>query len=248
MCIRDRLQQVREQLASWERENHPPAPVENADAISATAPDKVEAEKGKDEASEDGARRGEALTLQILPGRQVIHATWLSGHDGPGQLLLWGEGPAPEAPPKSIATPPPHPFHLAPEDLRKGLSDLMPEEAQEAQAVIHAPSTDRMPQPSPQLIRSFLTKEADPPDRLGQWQVNGVLLPPLAALAFLNDLPRPEDLAPRVALGADLGFWSLVGKFTLELLARQQFTPSLHRGENDEYLSLIHISEPTRPY
>jgi SNF2 family DNA or RNA helicase len=61
--------------------------------------------------------------------------------------------------------------------------------------------------------------------------VEGLALPTLAALAFLNDLPQPQDIAPRVTIGADLRFWSLAGKLMLELLAQQQFAPTLTRQE-----------------
>ncbi len=162
-----------------------------------------------------------------LPGRQVLHATWLPGP--PGHLFLWGEGeplpPRRGRAPKTV----PHPFQLPSAALHDALPGLIPAHADEARALACLPATGRGPQPSPQLIRDFLAEEPGEPESLGLWRVDGLALPPLAALAFLNDLPRPEDLAPRVALGADLRFWSLAGKLALELLARQQFAPTLVR-------------------
>ena len=162
-----------------------------------------------------------------LPGRQVLHATWLPGP--PGHLFLWGEGeplpPRRGRAPKTV----PHPFQLPSAALHDALPGLIPADADEARALTCLPATGHGPQPSPQLIRDFLAEEPGEPESLSLWRVDGLALPPLAALAFLNDLPRPEDLAPRVALGADLRFWSLAGKLALELLARQQFAPTLAR-------------------
>ncbi len=204
------LAQVRERLAAWERER--PA-------------DELALAEGPGAEPDDGDTTGLGAPA-LLPGRQVLHATWLPGP--PGRLFLWGEGkPLPLAicnPQSAICT---HPFHVPPAALRDALPDLTPADVDEAWTLAHLPATGGGPQPSPQLIRDFLAEEPGEPESLGLWRVDGLALPPLAALAFLNDLPRPEDLAPRVALGADLRFWSLAGKLALELLARQQFAPTL---------------------
>jgi len=175
-----------------------------------------------------------------LPGRQVLHAAWLpppTPPTGGGCLFLWGEGEP--LPPRRGRAPktPLHPFHVPPAALHDALPTLIPTDADEARALVRLPATSRGPQPSPQLIRDLLAEEPGEPESLGLWRVDGLALPPLAALAFLNDLPRPEDLAPRIALGADLRFWSLAGKLALELLARQQFAPTLAR-QNKSFRAL----------
>ncbi len=214
------LAQVRERLAAWERER--PA-------------DELALAEGPCAEPDDGDTTGLGAPA-LLPGRQVLHATWLPGP--PGRLFLWGEGePLPPAicnPQSAICT---HPFHVPPAALRDALPDLPLADADEVWTLAHLPATERNPQPSPQLIQDFLAEEPSGPEDLGTWRVDGLALPPLAALAFLNDLPRPEELAPRVALGADLRFWSLAGKLALELLARQQFAPALVR-QNGTYHAL----------
>jgi len=171
--------------------------------------------------------------LPLLPGRRVLHAAWLP--DSSGRLLLWAEG-APLSDPASHH----HPFHVPASALRDLLTDLIPEEAEEMWARVHLPAVDGGPQASPQLIRDRDADAADPtpeasglaPKALGQWRVEGLALPPWAALHVLNDLPRPEDAAPRVALAPDLEVWSLAAKLVLEMLGRQQFAPTLlRRGE-----------------
>ena len=227
------LAQVRERLAVWQRDHLPGEP--------------VVPEKAPDASDEPGIEYGPDA-FSLLPGRHVLHATWLP--DPSPHLFLWGEG-APRSPTPHLQHPasnpqpptsnfqlptsnfqssiPPHPFHLPPATLQDLLPDLIPGLVKEARALIRLPATAHGPQPSPQLIRDLLAEEPDAPEALGLWLVNGLALPPLVALALLNDLPRPEELAPRVGLGADLRLWSLAGKFVLELLGRQQFAPTVVR-------------------
>jgi SNF2 family DNA or RNA helicase len=226
------LAQVRERLAAWERERQP------EEAVPGEEPG-----AGPDTGDEYGDEHGHEL-LTLLPGRRVLHATWLPGP--PGHLFIWGEGKPPSPATRDLqpGTCNPqsaisnlqspisiHPSHAPPAALRDALPGLIPDAAEETCALARLPATDHTPQPSPQLIRDFLAEEPNEPEHLGLWQVDGLALSPLAALAFLNGLPRPEDLAPRVALGADLRFWSLAGKLALELLARQQFAPTLARQD-----------------
>ena len=223
------LAQVRERLAAWERERQP-----------------GEAVPGEGFAAGD---EYEHDTIALLPGRRVLHATWLPGSGSPGCLFLWGEGRP--LPPISNLQPPisTHPFHVPPRALRDALPSLIPDAAEETRALAHLPMAGHAhaPQPSPQLIRDLLAGSTDDPsvDTLGLWRVDGLTLPPLAALTFLNDLPRPQDLAHRVALGADLCFWSLAGKFVLELLAQQQFAPALaHQDGNLHALWVPVLDQP----
>jgi len=218
------LAQVRERLAAWEREHQPDEASPKAEPAAGDAP-------GHD-------------PIALMPGRQVLHATWLPGT--PGCLFLWGEGkppsPAIRYSQSAICY---HPFQLLPAALRDTLPGLIPSDADEAQALARLPASGHAPQPSPQLIRDFLAEEPIEPESLGLWRVDGLALPPLAALALLNDLPRPEHLAPRLALGADLCFWSLAGKLALELLARQQFAPMLtHQNGNFRALWVPVLDRP----
>ncbi len=159
----------------------------------------------------------------LLPGRCVLHAAWLPG--SPGRLFLWGEG-------EPLASPAPgaHPFHVPPDDLRDLLGDLIPAAAEAAAVLAHLPVEEGEPQASPQLMRERRVDALHAaPEGLDLWRVEGLALSPWSALHVLNGLPRPGDMAPRVALTGDLGVWSLAAKLVLELLARQQFAPMLVR-------------------
>ncbi len=179
------------------------------------------AEEAKD------ADRAPRDPFPLLRGQRVLHAAWLPGAQG--QLLLWGEG-------ERLSSPGPrgHPFHVPPSVLRDILPDGIPAKVREVSAVARLPVVDGLPQSSPQLIcdRRGAQPEAAP-QSLGRWRVDGLALSAWSALTFLNGLPRPEKMAPRLALGADAGIWALAAKLVLELLARQQFAPTLVRqGES----------------
>jgi hypothetical protein len=158
------LAQVRERLAAWERER--PA-------------DELALAEGPGAEPDDGDTTGLGAPA-LLPGRQVLHATWLPGP--PGRLFLWGEGkPLPLAicnPQSAICT---HPFHVPPAALRDALPDLTPADVDEAWTLAHLPATGGGPQPSPQLIRDFLAEEPGEPESLGLWRVDGLPGPPCRA-------------------------------------------------------------------
>jgi len=238
------LAQVRGRLTAWKRK-HPVELLSDHD-VDESAPGEAPVLELEAE-SEDLYERDD---LTLLPGRRVLHGAWLP--DSPGKLFLWGEAtPAPSRRPASAEAPshPPavrdHPFQLPLAELRDALPDVIPAAAEEIHAWARLPAADHIPQSSPQLIRDLLAEEVGEPETLGTWRVSGLALNPLEALTFLNDLPRPEDTAPRAALGADLVFWSLAGKFVLELLTRQQFAPTLSRqGETLQAVWVPVLDQP----
>jgi SNF2 family DNA or RNA helicase len=61
------------------------------------------------------------------------------------------------------------------------------------------------------------------------WQVQGVCLPPLEAMKLLNSLPLASVGVEESFVGGDLRFWSHVARWSLDLLARSKFLPSLER-------------------
>jgi SNF2 family DNA or RNA helicase len=68
--------------------------------------------------------------------------------------------------------------------------------------------------------------EDDRAIELHLWQVEGLWLSPLEAMALLNSLPL-NVLAEQSLFGGDLRFWSHVARWSLDLLARSKFLPTL---------------------
>ena len=59
------------------------------------------------------------------------------------------------------------------------------------------------------------------------WQVTGILLPPAAAAAFLEQLPLGNVDFAGTAIGSDLRYWSHVARWGLDLLARGKYLPAI---------------------
>jgi len=96
------------------------------------------------------------------------------------------------------------------------------------------PSSEREPLASPELVRDTSDEETEAASfapRLRPWKLEGLALSPSNSLALLASLPQselsPSKRVSAYALGQDLRFWSVAGKFALELLARQRFLPAL---------------------
>ncbi|MDI6885807.1 MAG: DEAD/DEAH box helicase [archaeon] len=169
---------------------------------------------------------------------QVLHATW-----DRDRLYLWAEsstlpmsvpghrGRQPEAKkPKSRA----HPFALASDGLREVIKiifeHLVYENAEFETKTLLLPSTQKGPLPSPWLIREedYSTEIAT---GLAGWEIETMTFDPYLAFDFLLGLPEQP---PRgFAFGSSLRFWIEVAKFSLELVAKQQFIPSIREAKHD---------------
>ena len=75
--------------------------------------------------------------------------------------------------------------------------------------------------------------EDEPPLFLHPWQVEGLCLNPLQAMQFLQALPLGSLKASDTFVGGELRFWSHIGRWVLDLLARCKFLPAVERQKND---------------
>jgi len=182
---------------------------------------------------------------------QVLHAVW----DKEG-LFLWAESSVlPTAVPRSRGRKPKkpnikaHPFALAADELRaviESISDktflnqTFPKSAKHfdqtflkfEKKTFLLPSTQKGPQPSPWLIREDEEDYcADKATGLVGWDIETLSFYPYLAFDFLIGLP--EQPPHGFAFGSSLRFWIEAARFSLELIARQQFTPSIKVGEHD---------------
>jgi SNF2 family DNA or RNA helicase len=168
----------------------------------------------------------------------VLHATWDND-----RLYLWAEsstlplsapghrGRQPEAKkPKSRA----HPFALASDELREVIESIFEHVIYETAALekktFLLPSTQKGPLPSPWLIREE-DYSAEKATGLVGWDIETLAFDPYLAFDFLLGLPEQP---PRgFAFGNSLRFWVEVAKFSLELIAKQQFIPSIREAKHD---------------
>jgi len=167
----------------------------------------------------------------------VLHGGWIPGAGkSSGSFFVWGEdSEAPLARPQRRSARS-HPFQVSPECLREALkaltegyaSGLIQAEPMRVQALL--PSTAYAPIPSPELAYAMPdggAGEAELIPQLRPWTLEGLAFVPSGILALLASLPSSGSGPVDPAVGQDLHFWGVAGKFALELLARQRFLPAL---------------------
>jgi SNF2 family DNA or RNA helicase len=175
------------------------------------------------------------ILLRIFyPGRLqymlVLHSLWIMD-----TFYLWAESSSlPLAAEKSSLhrtdePSPPHPFALPGLELKSHLSKendfSMASESVET-LELRLPSSRKGPLPSPGLLREDSLPEKA--TSLRGWTVQALALSPRYALDLLLDLPvsPPKGLA----YAPSIPFWSQLALFSLELVAREQFAPTLQSG------------------
>ncbi|MGD1715805.1 SNF2 helicase-associated domain-containing protein, partial [Dapis sp. BLCC M172] len=67
------------------------------------------------------------------------------------------------------------------------------------------------------------------------WQIEGICLEPLEAIKFLQSIPLGKTTESFI--GADLRFWSHVARWSLDLLARCKFLPSIEQTSSAEFIT-----------
>lgn len=152
----------------------------------------------------------------------VLHAMW---NNLSGQLYVWAESsiyPTLKTHSKNI-----HPFALPSRLLEEKIHNISPcsslEKANFGTLTVSLPSTSRNPLPSPELI--VTDREDEKTAEIIPWDIPAVIFDPYAAFDFLLSLP--DHPPSKVSFGSSLRFWMEVAKFSLELLTKQCFIPSL---------------------
>jgi len=115
-----------------------------------------------------------------------------------------------------------HPFALPSLSLRKLFSSSPHfEKTNFGSLTVLLPSTSETPLPSSILLA---TNDEYEEAILASWVIPTIMLDPFAAFSFLLSLPCQP---PQVVLGDSLRFWVEAAKFSLELLTRQCFIPTV---------------------
>jgi SNF2 family DNA or RNA helicase len=73
------------------------------------------------------------------------------------------------------------------------------------------------------------TQKTDSTPYLHPWRVEGFCLNPAAAMKFLSSLPLSTISGEDAFLGGDLRFWSQVARWSLDLISRCKFLPTIQR-------------------
>jgi len=171
-------------------------------------------------------------------------------------LFLWGEAwrrTEPQA--LDTLTIAPHPYGLLQDELLKFLHELQQAGSirlPESLAKFAVAATDQLLswRSQPLAVPSYpvagdaetlqaaavlpLHSAATEPEPLFlyPWQVEGIFLPPAEAIALLNSMPL-SAVDQNTQIGGDLRFWSHVTRWSLDLLARDKFLPTIEL-QNDQ--------------
>ncbi|MGM3306030.1 DEAD/DEAH box helicase [Anabaena sp. WFMT] len=71
--------------------------------------------------------------------------------------------------------------------------------------------------------------DVDAPKYLQPWQIEGFCLPPTAAIKFLTSLPLSSSDDKYAFLGGDLRFWVQIARWSLDLISRCKFLPTIQK-------------------
>lgn len=159
----------------------------------------------------------------------VLHGSWDAS-----RFYLWAESSAlPATIPTARGRPPrrpkpkPHPFSLPGKMLRDEIEAIFgPTPTGIETKTFLLPGAKRGPLASPWLIREDSTSEE--PVGLSPWNVDVLAFDPLPTLDLLLDLPANPPHG--IAFGNSLRFWIEASKLAIELIAREQFAPTLRDG------------------
>ncbi|MBR8838249.1 MAG: helicase [Stigonema ocellatum SAG 48.90 = DSM 106950] len=79
------------------------------------------------------------------------------------------------------------------------------------------------------VTEDLRSQQTQSPQYLQPWQVEGFCLNPQDTIKFLTSLPLGVTNGEDAFLGGDLRFWAQVARWSLDLISRCKFLPTLHR-------------------
>lgn len=171
----------------------------------------------------------------------ILHGNWLL-QDGGSCLFVWGETW------RSLAAVsvdwedvPLHPLAMTLDELVAWLQATSLTRAPDILLEAHQTTGSRHKSKSTIIAIPSKWEAADtvypvhsaaliePEEILQPWRVEGVCLTPQQALKFLTSLPLGTANAEAAPIGGDLRFWSHISRWSLDLLSRCKFLPTLAR-------------------
>ncbi|MGI2906759.1 DEAD/DEAH box helicase [Tolypothrix sp. VBCCA 56010] len=80
-----------------------------------------------------------------------------------------------------------------------------------------------------------LGDSTESPQYLQPWRVEGFCLNPSEAMEFLTSLPLSAAKVEDAFLGGDLRFWSQIARWSLDLISRGKFLPTIQRQSDEAF-------------
>ncbi|GAX42626.1 protein splicing site [Tolypothrix sp. NIES-4075] len=192
----------------------------------------------------------------------ILHGSWLLQNQG-GSLFVWGETWRSSRVNLSLdATDiPPHPFAIDAMELVEWLNSrhmtiakFIPQVGDGKTRIKKvANNTDNLRTYS-QIISlptdilesgeeiaiapkhsATLGEQTESPQYLQPWRVEGFCLNPNEAMEFLTSLPLSAAKVEDAFLGGDLRFWSQIARWSLDLISRGKFLPTIQRQSDEAF-------------
>ena len=169
----------------------------------------------------------------------VLHGIWGRAEDSKWYFYLWGETSVDND--KAVIIKQRfsfrHPFNASNEELHKVAK--VTSSFSTIELVLPTFKKQKKPQPSTPLLGQV---EYGNQLRLNKWVVDCLVIDSADAMIYLKNIDEHLDNHD-ISYGDDLVFWSEVAKFSLDLLIRQRFIPSIQFSEH-----LLHDDNRRRKY
>ena len=158
----------------------------------------------------------------------VLHGIWGRAEDSKWYFYLWGETSVDND--KAVIIKQRfsfrHPFNASSEELNKVAK--VTSSFSTIELVLPTFKKQKKPQPSTPLLGQV---EYGNQLRLNKWVVDCLVIDSADAMIYLKNIDEHLDNHD-ISYGDDLVFWSEVAKFSLDLLIRQRFIPSIQFSEH----------------
>jgi len=173
----------------------------------------------------------------------ILHGNWILKADS-GYLFVWGETWRRSANAAPVGDVPTHPLAMTQVELVEWLRSQQSNEPRQGGNVSYAGISskflsqvialptympDEVSQTAPIYPVHSATISSEQSVYLQPWRVEGICLDALEAMKFLTSLPLGSAKERENAfLGGDLRFWSQIARWSLDLLSRCKFLPTLN--------------------
>ncbi|HIK03773.1 MAG TPA: DEAD/DEAH box helicase [Trichormus sp. M33_DOE_039] len=191
----------------------------------------------------------------------ILHGSWLS-KEQKNCLFVWGETWRSPRVDVNLSELPFHPLAMTAVELSEWLSvenlklaDLITQGVNKVATKATSAKKNNLPSHAQivnlptQIIEVTQTETAliapihsavvesatDSQPYLQPWHVEGFCLQPIAAIKFLTTLPLNIVNGEETFLGGDLRFWSQIARWSLDLISRSKFLPTIQRQANGNF-------------
>ncbi|NET43412.1 DEAD/DEAH box helicase [Okeania sp. SIO2B3] len=173
----------------------------------------------------------------------ILHSFWLTEHQQPSSLFIWGETwrRITEEDAGETGKIINNPYAITGNELLKLFQEktdiyLKNQKITTNQTLAFPTKSLESSQKLYPLHSATNFSETTEKLYLYPWQIEGICLDPIQTIEFLRSFPLGN--ITESFIGADLRFWSHVARWNLDLLARCKFLPTIEQQSNEQNFSI----------